>query len=62
MILDSFRLEGKNAFVTKSVEGLDAAAALAKAKAGASVANRSPGHITSMFPLAGAIEEQRKCR
>jgi len=135
MILDSVRLDGKNAFVSSSVEGLDAATALALAKAGASVAYHSPGdgleeqidqsgalgrkaaiyatdltdpsactgridatlkssssiailaniagaipssttaeyeatdcdhaiavHLTSVFRLAGAIEEQRKCR
>jgi 2-deoxy-D-gluconate 3-dehydrogenase len=43
MILDSFRLEGKNALVTGSDKGLGAATALALAQAGANIAFHSRG-------------------
>jgi 2-deoxy-D-gluconate 3-dehydrogenase len=43
MILDSFRVEGKNALVTGSDKGLGAATALALAEAGANIAFHSRG-------------------
>jgi 2-deoxy-D-gluconate 3-dehydrogenase len=43
MILDSFRLEGKNALVTGSDKGLGATTAIALAEAGANVAFHSRG-------------------
>jgi 2-dehydro-3-deoxy-D-gluconate 5-dehydrogenase len=73
MILDTFRLDGKNALVTGSSRGLGAAIALALAQAGANVGlhGRSPGgeagcaKIHQMgrrsFYLAGDVVDPAVC-
>ena len=73
MILDSFRLDGKNALVTGSSRGLGAAIALALAEAGANVglhgrspaANKACDRIRSLgrksFYLAGDVAEAEVC-
>src|SRR5215469_1095920 len=73
MILDSFRLDGKNALVTGSSRGLGAAIALAFAEAGANVGlhGKSPGgnkvgdSIRALgkkcFYLAGDVADPKVC-
>jgi 2-deoxy-D-gluconate 3-dehydrogenase len=73
MILDSFRLDGKNALVTGSSRGLGAAIALALAEAGANVGlhGKSPdgdkvgGRIRGLgrkcFYLAGDVADPQVC-
>ncbi len=74
MILDSFRLDGKNALVTGSSRGLGAAIALALAQAGANVglhgkspAGEAPGSgIRELgrktFYLAGDLADPQICK
>ena len=73
MILDSFRLDGKNALVTGSSRGLGAAIALALAEAGANVGlhgrssagDKACGRIHSLgrksFYLAGDVADAEVC-
>ena len=57
MILDSFRLTGKNALVTGSSRGMGAAIAVALAEAGANVAvhasQSSPSEVVARIEAAG---------
>jgi 2-deoxy-D-gluconate 3-dehydrogenase len=73
MILDDFRLDGKNALVTGSHRGLGAAIALALAEAGANVAchgrseepGQTPGKVRALGRnsayFAGDVADPRAC-